>query len=55
MSVAMQERGLTVNAWSKQAGISESGLRGFLSGKNPNASLFFLGKAAIDDVSSRIV
>lgn len=43
---AMRTAGLNPNRWAKQAGVSESGVRGFLNGDSPNISLGFLSKLA---------
>lgn len=46
MNKAMHEAGLNPNAWAKKAKVSESGVRGFLSGTSPNISLGYLDKLA---------
>ena len=46
MNQAMVAHGLNPNRWSKIAKVSESGVRGFLSGSSPNISLEYLEKLA---------
>ncbi|WP_019646175.1 helix-turn-helix domain-containing protein [Novispirillum itersonii] len=43
---AMSAAGLNPNSWAKKAGVSESGVRGFLNGSAPNISLGFLARLA---------
>lgn len=42
----MRDAGLNPNRWAKLAEVSESGVRGFLSGSSPNISLSYLAKLA---------
>jgi transcriptional regulator with XRE-family HTH domain len=46
MNAAMKEAQLNPNAWAKLAGVSESGVRGFLSGSAPNISVGYLERLA---------
>ncbi|MTJ81757.1 MAG: helix-turn-helix domain-containing protein [Telmatospirillum sp.] len=46
MQQARKEYDLSVNAWAKKAGVSESGVRGFLNGDTDNISLVYLDKLA---------
>ncbi len=46
MRRALEMSGLSVNAWAKKAGVSESGVRGFINGDAPNISVSYLAKLA---------
>lgn len=46
MKEAMLKAGLNPSQWARQAGVSESGVRGFLSGNSPNISLGYIDKLA---------
>ena len=46
MNAAKDAAGLNPNSWAKEANVSESGVRGFLSGTSPNISLGYMDKLA---------